>query len=74
MCGLRVQGSSTRAVFLNGVLHGFSWDGTPTLAPALAFNAWGPVMLFLISYGACGAAVYALCVAWSGSADVAPSG
>jgi hypothetical protein len=24
----------TRAVLLNGLLHGFSWDGAPSLAPA----------------------------------------
>ena len=39
------------AIFLNGLLHGFSWDGTPTLAPALAFTSWKPVSLFLSAYG-----------------------
>jgi hypothetical protein len=45
------QEASSKAVFLNGLLHGFSWDGTPTLAPALAFPNWGSVLLFLVSYG-----------------------
>lgn len=45
------QEASSKAVFLNGLLHGFSWDGTPTLAPALAFDSWLPVMTFLCSYG-----------------------
>jgi len=46
-----LQEASSKAVFLNGLLHGFSWDGTPTLAPALAFDSWLPVMTFLFSYG-----------------------
>eukprot|EP00952_Eustigmatos_sp_NYUAD-ZCMA_P010120 41705-Eustigmatos_ZCMA.PRE.1 len=36
-----VQEAPSRTVFFNGLLHGFSWDGTPTLAPALAFTNWG---------------------------------
>lgn len=43
--------ASSKAIFLNGLLHGFSWDGTPTLAPALAFDSWFPVITFLCSYG-----------------------
>jgi hypothetical protein len=40
-----------QALFLNGMLHGFSWDGTPALAPVLGFTSWEPVLLFLLSYG-----------------------
>lgn len=47
----KIQEASSKAIFLNGLLHGFSWDGTPTLAPALAFDSWFPVMTFLCSYG-----------------------
>ncbi|CAM9705342.1 unnamed protein product, partial [Phaeothamnion confervicola] len=41
---------SKRAVFLNGMLHGFSWDGAPSLAPALALSTWRSVALFLLAY------------------------
>ncbi|TFJ87158.1 hypothetical protein NSK_001490 [Nannochloropsis salina CCMP1776] len=49
--GAAKKKATGKAVFLNGLLHGFSWDGTPTLAPALAFDSWLPVMTFLCSYG-----------------------
>lgn len=39
-----------RAIFLNGVLHGFSWDGAPSLAPALALSSWRSVLWFLVAY------------------------
>lgn len=39
-----------KAIFLNGVLHGFSWDGAPSLAPALALSSWGSVLWFLLAY------------------------
>jgi len=39
-----------RAVLLNGILHGFSWDGTPSLAPALALPSIGGAFIFLLSY------------------------
>ncbi|CAM9252591.1 unnamed protein product [Choristocarpus tenellus] len=39
-----------RAIFLNGVLHGFSWDGAPSLAPALALTTWRSVLWFLVAY------------------------
>ena len=32
--------SIIRAIFANGILHGFSWDGAPSLAPALAMTSW----------------------------------
>jgi len=38
------------AIFANGMLHGFSWDGTPSLAPALAMTSWGSALSFLFSY------------------------
>jgi cytochrome c biogenesis protein CcdA len=38
------------AIFLNGVLHGFSWDGAPSLAPAVTMTSWSATMGFLLSY------------------------
>jgi hypothetical protein len=40
----------TRAILLNGILHGFSWDGAPSLAPALALITWGHTISFLSAY------------------------
>jgi len=45
---VRVQGK--RAVVLNGILHGFSWDGAPSLAPALAVATWRGSLTFLFAY------------------------
>mmetsp|Transcript_4501 Transcript_4501/g.6397 ORF Transcript_4501/g.6397 Transcript_4501/m.6397 type:complete len:295 (-) Transcript_4501:149-1033(-) len=39
-----------RAVMFNGLLHGFSWDGAPSLAPALAVATWRGNLAFLLSY------------------------
>lgn len=39
-----------RAVIFNGLLHGFSWDGAPSLAPALAVATWNSNLAFLVSY------------------------
>jgi hypothetical protein len=39
-----------RAILLNGILHGFSWDGAPSLAPALALMTWCHTITFLSSY------------------------
>lgn len=39
-----------RAVVLNGLLHGFSWDGAPSLAPALAVASWTGNLAFLSAY------------------------
>jgi hypothetical protein len=39
-----------RAVVFNGILHGFSWDGAPSLAPALAVATWRGSISFLLAY------------------------
>lgn len=44
------QTSTNKAVIFNGILHGFSWDGAPSLAPALAVATWGSSLTFLLSY------------------------
>lgn len=44
--------SRNRSVILNGILHGFSWDGAPSLAPALAVATWGGNLAFLSAYAA----------------------
>jgi hypothetical protein len=46
----KVPALRTRAILLNGILHGFSWDGAPSLAPALALMTWGHTITFLSSY------------------------
>ena len=46
------QDSQKRAVMFNGLLHGFSWDGAPSLAPALAVATWGGNLAFLSAYAA----------------------
>jgi hypothetical protein len=47
-----VKDSQKRAVIFNGLLHGFSWDGAPSLAPALALATWGGNLTFLSAYAA----------------------
>jgi len=44
--------NGNRAVIFNGLLHGFSWDGAPSLAPALAVASWGGNLAFLSAYAA----------------------
>ena len=44
------QDAQKRAVMFNGLLHGFSWDGAPSLAPALAVATWGGNLAFLSAY------------------------
>ena len=39
-----------RAVIFNGLLHGFSWDGAPSLAPAIAVATWSGSLAFLSAY------------------------
>lgn len=41
-----------RAVLFNGLLHGFSWDGAPSLAPSLAVATWSGNLTFLSAYAA----------------------
>lgn len=45
-----VSAQSKRAVVFNGLLHGFSWDGAPSLAPALTVATWRGSLTFLFSY------------------------
>ena len=47
-----VKDTQKRAVMFNGLLHGFSWDGAPSLAPALAVATWGGNLAFLSAYAA----------------------
>ena len=37
---------SSQAIFANGFLHGFSWDGAPSLAPALTMTSWRGALSF----------------------------
>lgn len=46
--GIKV--TQKRAVVFNGVLHGFSWDGAPSLAPAIAVATWRGNIAFLLAY------------------------
>ena len=54
------SGGRGTAVVLNGLLHGFSWDGAPSLAPALAVATWGGNLAFLSAYAAGTVATMAL--------------
>mmetsp|Transcript_5991 Transcript_5991/g.10010 ORF Transcript_5991/g.10010 Transcript_5991/m.10010 type:complete len:310 (-) Transcript_5991:114-1043(-) len=45
-----VKTAQKRAVVFNGILHGFSWDGAPSLAPALAVATWSGNLTFLLAY------------------------
>eukprot|EP00553_Chaetoceros_curvisetus_P000594 CAMPEP_0204618218 /NCGR_PEP_ID=MMETSP0717-20131115/4943_1 /ASSEMBLY_ACC=CAM_ASM_000666 /TAXON_ID=230516 /ORGANISM="Chaetoceros curvisetus" /LENGTH=307 /DNA_ID=CAMNT_0051631911 /DNA_START=25 /DNA_END=948 /DNA_ORIENTATION=+ len=45
-----VEKAQKRAVVFNGILHGFSWDGAPSLAPAVAVATWKGSISFLIAY------------------------
>lgn len=45
-----VPNPAKRAVLFNGLLHGFSWDGAPSLAPALAVATWRGSLAFLGAY------------------------
>ncbi len=50
-----------KAIFLNGLLHGFNWDGAPSLIPALACTGWSGVCSFLFAY--CSGTILAMCAA-----------
>ena len=41
---------SSRAILANGMLHGFSWDGAPSIAPAVAMSSWRAAVTFLLAY------------------------
>lgn len=45
-----VKTTSARSVIMNGILHGLSWDGAPSLAPALALATWSANLTFLTAY------------------------
>lgn len=45
-----VETKSNRSVILNGLIHGLSWDGAPSLAPAIALATWRGSLTFLLSY------------------------
>lgn len=45
-----IKSVEKRAVIFNGLLHGFSWDGAPSLAPALAVATWSGNLSFLLAY------------------------
>ncbi|CAB9509409.1 high-affinity nickel-transport family protein [Seminavis robusta] len=45
-----VKTAQKRAVIFNGLLHGFSWDGAPSLAPAIAVATWSGNLTFLSAY------------------------
>jgi hypothetical protein len=45
-----IKSAQKRAVIFNGILHGFSWDGAPSLAPAIAVATWGGNLAFLTAY------------------------
>jgi hypothetical protein len=47
-----IKETRNRSVIFNGLLHGFSWDGAPSLAPALAVATWGGNLAFLSAYAA----------------------
>jgi len=49
--GKPVSGLVTnQAIFSNGLLHGLSLDGAPSIAPALAMKNWRAALWFLASY------------------------
>lgn len=58
--------NGNRAVVFNGLLHGFSWDGAPSLAPALAVANWGGNLAFLSAYAAGTVAMMVLATSFIG--------
>jgi len=49
---VKKNSNRNRALIFNGLLHGFSWDGAPSLAPALAVATWSGNLAFLSAYAA----------------------
>lgn len=43
-------GRTAISIFANGMLHGFSWDGAPSIAPAVAMTSYRAAATFLASY------------------------
>ena len=41
---------SSRAIFTNGILHGCSLDGAPSIAPVLAMKSRRSAVWFLVAY------------------------
>ncbi len=39
-----------KSIFANGILHGLSLDGAPSIAPALAMSSWKSALSFLLAY------------------------
>jgi len=60
------KNNGNRAVIFNGLLHGFSWDGAPSLAPALAVATWGGNLAFLSAYAAGTVATMAIATSFIG--------
>jgi len=50
LAGKGGKSKSYRAIFANGLLHGFSWDGAPSIAPAIAMTSWKSASLFFGAY------------------------
>lgn len=48
--GAKAKTVPKRAIFANGILHGFSLDGAPSIAPAIAFSSWNNAITFLLAY------------------------
>eukprot|EP01034_Spumella_vulgaris_P021804 gene21804-27873_t len=59
---------STKALFLNGLVHGLSLDGAPSLAPAMAMTSWTEAIQFLLSY--CGGTMIAMSIAAGGMGEL----
>ena len=47
---ITVSKKPIKAIFFNGIIHGLSWDGAPSIAPALAMSSWSTALSFLASY------------------------
>jgi hypothetical protein len=52
---------SLKALFLNGLVHGLSLDGAPSLVPAMAMTSWIDATRFLLAY--CAGTMLAMSIA-----------